>query len=117
MPDSAHYLPGWIADWRDRERDIDRAAVLPEENPLERTDADSVPDRPEDLAQFVAAAGWSENGSVLSDDFLARITEQHFGAPVPTDDGAVQAYAVNRVVRRFHDRGQQSPGLLGLLPL
>ena len=68
-------------------------------------------------AHFVAAAGWSENGSVLSDDFLARVSEQRFGAPVPTDDGAVQAYAVNRVVRRFHDRGQQSPGLLGLLAL
>ena len=44
-----------------------------------------------------------ENGDIFADNFLARITEQHFRSPVPTDDGSVQGYGVNRIVGRFYD--------------
>src|ERR1022692_3417390 len=117
---SAHYLPGWIPDRGDRKQDIDQSAVLPSADRFARTDpaalpsADrfartdpaALPDGPEVLTHFVRAARRSENVNVLSDDFLARVTEQHFGAVVPTDDGAVQPFADDRVVRGFDDRGQ-----------
>ena len=67
---SAHNLSGWIPDRGHRDQNINLAAILPLADRFERADAVAFPDGLEAAAHFVAAARRSENGNVLSEDFL-----------------------------------------------
>jgi len=70
---------------------------------LQRTDL--VPgDRPELARQLFRHAG---HEPALQ---TADVTEQGFGGPVPADDGSIEPSTDNSVLRRLHDRCQQSPG-------
>ena len=114
---NAHHLSGWIPEREYRERNVDRASILSMGDRIERADCAPRPDPLDVLGHLAAAVGLGEHDDVLSDDFLARVPEQRFGAPVPTDDGPVQRRRVNRVAGRFHDGRQQRPGSLRLVAL
>lgn len=86
---SARHFSRWIPDRRDGEQDIDPTSVLLLENSLKRTDGVCLPDCLDATADFIIATGRSEDGGISSNDFLARITEQNFGASVPTEDSPI----------------------------
>src|ERR1700675_4330161 len=66
---------------------------------------------------FVTTVEGNNQGDILADRFFRSIAEQSFCALIPTGDYAIQIFAHNRIVRRFHDGSQQTGRLLSPLVL
>src|SRR6202795_3257794 len=66
---------------------------------------------------FVTTVEGNNQGDILADRFFRSIAEQSFCALIPTGDYAIQIFAHNRIVRRFHNGSQQTGRLLSPLAL
>src|SRR6185437_8183730 len=95
-----------VADRRDRERDVDRPAVLAAVFRLIAVDQFAGAQALHDAGLFTDAFGGHQHGAGLPDRFLGGVSEQFFRALVPASDGVGQIAADDRVVRRSDDGGQ-----------
>jgi hypothetical protein len=109
----AHDFAGGISNRRNGEANLDSAAVLLLKNGFQAADAAPSLNGPDALVEFGQVARRGERPRALADHFPARVPEQKFSAPVPTDDRPVPRDAVNCRLGAFHDRCQQRLRLLG----
>ena len=107
------HVPGCILDGRNREGDIDPAAVLAHSHGL-KTGGLLAPLEPgQNRRRFVHALGGRKDGDGLSHHLCGPIAVNQFCALVPTGNHSFQGHADNAIVGRFHDSRQLRTRFLG----
>ena len=92
------------ADGRDRERDVDDAAVLSEPLGLVVLDVLPVEDAAQDPLLLAGAIGRDQDPDRPSDHLVLAVEIEALRAGIPARDDAVAVLAEDRVVRRVDDR-------------
>src|SRR5262249_38690749 len=87
-----------VANRRDRERDVEQAAVLAPADGFEVVDALAASDARENFGLFIEPVGRDQDGDRLSDHLCSLIAEQTLGALVPGGNHAVEIFADDRIV-------------------
>ena len=103
-----------IVDRRDRQRDVDSAAVFGDANRLEMLDSLTEPYAPQNVIFFLVAFGRNNQGHRLADRFVGRIAEQALRSRVPRGNDPVERLADDCVVGRGNDCSQQGGRMLGI---
>ncbi len=101
-------LAGLVADRRDRQGDVDEAAVLATPHRFIVVDLLAAPDALQDRGHFVLTPGRGQDRDVPAEHFVRGITKEFLRGRIPARDDAVQGLARDRLVRRLHDRSQPS---------
>src|SRR5207302_6117732 len=99
--------PLLVADGGDGHRNGDPLPIFVYAKSLVVVDALASAQALEDGHELVGVVGWNEDRDIASDRFFGPVAVDALGPPVPTDDGAVERLADDRVVRRFDDRVQE----------
>ena len=103
---------GRIPDRRDRERHVERAAVLGEPDRLVVLDVLTLAEPSQDLVLLGLPLVRDQQPDVPAHDLLGRVAEDPLGARVPTSDRPVQRLAQDRVRRRVDDRREMGDSRL-----
>src|SRR5208337_4638644 len=102
-----HDVTGVILDGGNRERDVEKTAVLMLAERFEMFDAFTAREALAD-GDFLGLEAWGkEDGDGAADDFLGTIAEEAFGAGIPSLDDAVEVTANDGVFGGNHDGGEQ----------
>ena len=107
-------VAGSVVDGRDRDRDVDAAAVFADADGFEMIDAFAPADFRQNGGFFVESLGRQQNQNRLADDFVGGVAEDALGGRVPTEDDAVEIFADDRVVGSGNDGGQPRLQFVGL---
>src|SRR5262245_7371657 len=108
---------GRVPERRHGQRDIEQAAILAHPHRLVGFDALAAPGALENPQLFVVAVRRDDDLNGLADDFTRLIAKEPFGRAVPTQDGAIEVLADDRVLRGIYDGCQPLSDHLGLLAL
>jgi hypothetical protein len=68
----------------------------------------AAPNALENLRFFIYVVRRDEHGNRLTNGFLCCVAKHFLGGPVPTRNDSVQILADDRVIRRVHNRRQES---------
>jgi hypothetical protein len=102
------HVSGIVSERRDGERNVDLPPVFVPPHGFIVFKRFASPDSFEDPRLLVDEARGDQHRNRLTDGFRCGVTEHPCCAIVPTHDGALQIFADNGVVRRFHDGRQVS---------
>src|SRR3979490_2719839 len=105
----AQNLTGRILDGRYRERDLKLSAILRQSSRLEVRDTLVGSNAREDLVEFMTQFTWNQERNWLSDRFACGIPVHPLGAPIPTQDDALEVLGDDRVFRRIDNGGENAP--------
>src|SRR5208337_4881600 len=102
-----HDVTGVILDGGNRERDVEKTAVLMLAERFEMFDAFTAREALAD-GDFLGLEAWGkEDGDGAADDFLGAIAEEAFGAGIPGLDDAVEVTPNDGVFGGNHDGGEE----------
>jgi hypothetical protein len=91
---------------------VEQAAVLAHADRLEMVDPLASRQSLNNRSFYVTMITGNNGRDVLANRLFRSVPEQAFCALIPTGDYAIQIFAHNRIVRRFHNGGQQTGRLL-----
>src|SRR5258708_9576584 len=97
---------------RNCQSNVEQAAVLAHADRLEVVDPLASRESLNNRSFFVAMIRGNNQRDVLANRLFRSVPEQAFCALIPTGDYAIQIFAHNRIVRRFHNGSQQTGRLL-----
>src|SRR6185295_11197147 len=95
-----------VVDRRNRERDLNSPTVLSHPFGLEVIDAFAAADGGQNPGDLVGALDGNEAGDRLPEHLLGGVSEDAFGAGIPTGDDAVEVLTDHRIVATFDDRSE-----------
>src|ERR1041385_797474 len=67
----------------------------------------------QNLALFIDPVRGNQHGHGLADSFTGRVSEQSFGALVPTGNNSGEVFADDGVLGRIYNRAQEARRVLG----
>src|SRR6266404_3111439 len=97
---------------RNCQSNVEQGAVLAHADRLEVVDPLASREPPNNRSFFVTTIKGNNQRDVLANGLFRTVPEQAFCALIPTGDYAIQIFAHNRIVRRFHNGSQQTGRLL-----
>ncbi len=103
---------GPVSDRRDRQRYVDKAAVLASPCRLVMVDPLASADALEDGRHLRLVTGRRQDEDVPALDLRSSIAEQALGRPVPAGDDALESLADDGVIGVLDDRSQKHCGVL-----
>src|SRR5579871_421026 len=111
----ADYRALLVVNRRNRERDVNEAAVLVAADRFVVIDCLARTNTSDDLDPFIRPMRWAQDRHRAPDDFFCAVSKQPFGAPVPALDRSVEAFADDCIVRGFNNR-YEAPRALVIAP-
>src|SRR5207253_9649333 len=96
----ADNFPSRIPHRGNRQRYLNRAAVLAHSNGVKMLNALASSHPIENSGLFVPTIGRDDKRDRLTHSLQCRVTEEPLRAPIPADDGAIQIFANNAILRR-----------------
>ena len=108
----SHHLSRAVVERRDRDREVDPAAVLGDPHRLEMVDPLAAAELREDLVLLGVKLGRDEAQDRRADHLIGPVAEDPGRAGIPRGDPALEVLADDRVVGAFDDRRQ--PGRLDI---
>ncbi len=112
---SAHHYPGGVPDRRDRERDVDPRAVLPDPDGIGEIHPLAAAEAVQQVALVLVKLLRDEHEDRLAHHLAFAVTKDPLGGGVPARHNAVQRLAYDRIIGRGDDGGETSGAALRLL--